>query len=39
MRITLTAIVVLLAFAAPADAKDVVVYVCGKDLCRVAPEG
>ena len=39
MRITLTAIVVLLAFAAPAEAKDVVVYLCGKDLCRVAPDG
>ena len=40
MRIGLIAFVVLLALApAAAEAKDVVVYVCGKDLCRVAPDG
>ena len=39
MRIVLTALVALLALAAPAQAKDVVVYVCGTDLCRVAPDG
>jgi hypothetical protein len=29
----------LALLAPPAAAKDVVVYVCGKDLCRVAPDG
>ena len=39
MRLPLLAIVLPLGLAAPAEAKDVVVYVCGKDLCRVAPDG
>jgi hypothetical protein len=38
-RLALSGILLALAFAAPAQAKDVVVYVCGKDLCRVAPDG
>jgi hypothetical protein len=40
MRIALIGLAGVLAFAAPAaEAKDVVVYVCGNDLCRVAPDG
>jgi len=39
MRLLLLASLPALALAAPAEAKDVVVYVCGKDLCRVAPDG
>ena len=39
MRVALTVTLLALALAAPAEAKDVVVYVCGKDLCRVAPDG
>jgi WD40-like Beta Propeller Repeat len=39
VRFALTGIVLALGLAAPAEAKDVVVYVCGKDLCRVAPDG
>ena len=41
-RMRLAVIGVLLfavALAAPAEGRDVVVYVCGKDLCRVAPDG
>ena len=38
MRLLLITSLAALALAAPvAEAKDVVVYVCGKDLCRVAP--
>ena len=38
-RLALLVILLTLTLAAPAHAKDVVVYVCGKDLCRVAPDG
>jgi hypothetical protein len=39
MRPAALGILLALALAAPAEAKDVVVYVCGNDLCRVAPDG
>jgi hypothetical protein len=40
MRLAVLPAVLLLALLAPpAAAKEVVVYVCGKDLCRVAPDG
>ena len=40
MRLSAVPVCVLaLGLAAPAEAKEVVVYVCGKDLCRVAPDG
>jgi tricorn protease-like protein len=40
MRLAAAVPLLLLALLAPpAAAKDVVVYVCGKDLCRVARNG
>jgi hypothetical protein len=39
MRLGLIGVLLAFGLAAPAEAKDVVVYVCGNDLCRVAPDG
>jgi hypothetical protein len=39
VRFAVAGLLLALGLAAPAEAKDVVVHVCGKDLCRVAPDG